>query len=313
MPTKINFLRLASQKQKNTAPEETAYTIERVGGMNNIRPILSVQPSKPYVGFEPVKEEITTLIAGMKADHSISDMSIYLREYEYGRWISINGAEKYHPASLMKVALLISYLRMAESNPGFLDKELYFEAPAEGKITEQYYKGPSITPGKKYKVHDLLYYMIAYSDNNATWVLSQNFDINLLYKLFADVGLNPPVADEVAFTMTAKEFSTLFNVIYNSAYLTPEYSDYAAELHKNCSFAAGFVKGVDAGNNNPIWHKFGEWRHEGHDYELHESGIINIKGKPYLLTIMTKGKNTAVLADAISKASQKIYEKLITP
>lgn len=303
-----------SEKQpENLSTDDQAYTIRRVNGFKNIQPILSVEPNEESASFSPLKSELNDIIEQLRANGAISEASVYLREFDHGKWAYLNPDGQYHPASLMKVALLICYLRMAETNPGLLDKELYFEQPEPGKITTQYYSGKSIEAGKKYKIHELLYYMIAYSDNNATWVLSSHFNPEMLYKLFSDLGLKPPVQDELAFKMTAKEYATFFNAIYNSSYLTPEYSDYAAELLQQCSFGEGFVKGIGKNQDSTIWHKFGEWRHPGHDYELHESGIIHVKGKPYLLTIMTRGNNTDHLADGISRISQKVYEVLGTP
>ncbi len=289
------------------------YMVERIGGLKNIKPVLSVERRVEAPYFMPLKEKLNSLIETLKKQGDVNDVSVYLAEFDHYDWMSINTGERYHPASLMKVAMLICYLRMAESNPGLLEKELLFEQPPAGKISEQYYKGLSIEPGKKYQIQQLLTYMIAYSDNNATWVLSQYFDPQLLRKLFVDLGLDPPVADEASFTMTAKDYTTFFDAIYNSSYLTPEYSDYAAELLKNCSFGDGFVKGIGLDRDSLMWHKFGEWRLAGHDFELHESGVIHVKGKPYLLTIMTRGKNTPNLAKSISLLSQTVYESLATP
>ena len=303
----------SESNQETLQNNDQAFTIRRVTGFKNVHPILSVEPHEESASFSPLKSKVNDIIQQLQAEGRVSDVSVYLREFDHGKWTYLNPNEQFHPASLMKVALMICYLRMAETNPGLLDQELYFEKPEPGKITTQYYTGKTIEPGKKYKIHELLYHMIAYSDNNATWVLSSHFNPDMLYKLFSDLGLKPPVQDEVAFTMTAKEYATFFNAIYNSSYLTPEYSDYAAELLRQCSFGEGFVRGIGKSQDSTIWHKFGEWRFSGHPYELHESGIIHVKGKPYLLTIMTRGNNTDHLANSISRISQKVYEVLATP
>lgn len=303
----------SNDEKDNPLTDEQSFTIQRVQGYKNVHPIISVQPREESPSFSPLKSDLNEIIRQLKQEGNLSDVSVYLREFDHGKWMALNQHEEFHPASLMKVALLICYLRMAESNPGLLEKELLFEKPEDGKITPQYYTSKSIEPGKKYKIHDLLYYMITYSDNNATWVLSSHFNPEMLYKLFSDLGLKPPVQDEVAFTLTAKEYATFFNAIYNSSYLAPEYSDYAAELLRQCSFGEGFVRGIGKSRDSTIWHKFGEWRYPGQDFELHESGIIHVKGKPYLLTVMTRGKNTDQLSNSISQISQKVYEVLATP
>lgn len=296
-------------------PGETGHTfkITRLGGLKNIHPVVSVQEIEESAEFNPIKQKMLSTIQDLKMDGSINEATVYLKEFDHGGWMAVNNEVEYHPASLMKVALLICYLRMAESAPGLLEKELLFEKPKEGEITKQYYTDLSIEPGKKYKIHELLVYMIAYSDNNATWLLSQHFDSRLLYKLFADLGLKQPVKDEMAFKMSAKEYSTFMNAIYNAAYLTPEYSDYAAELLRNCTFSKGFGKGIGIDRDSMMWHKFGEWRQPGADYELHESGFIHVKGQSFLLTVMTRGKDTDKLAAAISKISGQVFELLDLP
>jgi beta-lactamase class A len=139
--------------------------------------------------------------------------------------------------------------------------------------------------------------MIANSDNNAARLLARNVNPSLTKKLFVDLGLPELTDDRSNFTMTAKECSVFFEAIYNVAYLSPEYSEYAAGLLSNCDFQEGFVKGFPKGVK--VWQKFGEWRSAGQNYELHESGIVFIRDTPYLLTVMTKGADTEKLAAAI--------------
>lgn len=270
-----------------------------------MHPILSVEPAKESPAFTPVRKTLENLLDSLKASQAITQASVYLREFDQGDWICLNPREKYHPASLMKVALLISYLRVAQSNADMLKETLLFDKPDSVVINPQFYAGPSIQPGKQYTIHELLYYMIAYSDNNATWLLSQHIDNNQLKTVFADVGLPEPLSDDLKFTMTTQDISVFFKIIFNSTYLSPEYSEYAAQLMGNCSFHDGFVRGLP--ENTRIWHKFGEWRSAGHDFELHEAGVLFIKDKPYLLTVMTRGKDTTKLAQAIGAIANKVY------
>lgn len=298
---------------KSTVRDTTAnsYNISRVTGFRNIKPVLFVEPATKSERFAPMKIELKKLIESLKMAGTITQASVFLQEFDKGEWTSVNRKEKYHPASLMKVALLIGYLRIAEAQPGLLKQEWKFDKPANASINPQYYTSKSIVSGQKYTVHELLYYMVAHSDNNATWLLASHFDNSMLKKLFAEFGLPEPIEDDEQFTMTAKEYSVFFNAIYNSANLSPEYADYAADLLSNCDFNKGFVAGFPP--KTQMWHKFGEWRSVGHDYELHESGIVHLKGKPYLITIMTRGKDIPKQAEAIQAICRKIYEKIPSP
>lgn len=286
------------------------YTVCQPGNFQNIKP-LAKEVAAEASEFMPLKKDLTILVDSLKRVGAVSQVSVYLREFDHRGWMAVNKEERYHPASLMKVAVLMCYLKMAELDPGLLRRELVYNKPAGVEINAQYFQAPTIQPGNKYTVHDLLYYMMAYSDNHAAWLLGHNFDNALLKKLFADFCLPEPVEDNKAFTMTAKECAVLFKAIYSSSYLSPEYSEYAAELMGNCSFSEGFVKGCP--KNTKMWHKFGEWRREGYEYELHEAGVIFIDDVPYLLTVLTKGKDTDQLANAISIVARKVFNKLAKP
>ncbi|MBK8195764.1 MAG: serine hydrolase [Lewinellaceae bacterium] len=296
---------------KNREKDGQDFTINRVGGFNNTRPILSIDQVQESTVFSPIKDDLTLLIDSLKKAGIVSEASVYFREFEHGAWMGINQEARYHPASLMKVALLMCYLKIAEIDPSILKKQLLYHTPDSVRINPQFYAGQSIQKGKRYSIHELLYYMIAYSDNDATWLLASHFDNNRLKKLFADFDLPVPVEDDLRFVMTAGEYSVFFKAIYNSALLSPEFSEYAADLLSNCSFQEGFGKGFP--KNTKMYHKFGEWRSAGHEHELHESGVFFINDQPYLLTVMTRGKDTPQLAQAISAIAEKVYRKIAPP
>jgi len=283
------------------------YTISRVKGYEFVRPLLSAEPDCESAEFEPVKTGLERVIDSLVGAGDIREASVYVREFDHGQWFSINPGLHYHPASLMKVALLLTCLRTAESTPGLLTTKLRYDPPA-APLSTQYYNYPGIQAGKEYSVHDLLYFMVANSDNYATWMLSSRTKPEQTPKLFFDLGLPKPVEDKVQFTMTAEEVSVFFKAIFNGSYLSPEYSDYAARLLSHCAFEEGFAKGFPKGTR--MWHKFGEWRYEGLDYELHESGIVYVQEVPYLITIMTKGHDTDRQAHSIASIAKALHHAL---
>jgi len=288
-----------------------AYTISRIKGYENVTPLLSIDRVKESTRLKPLKEEVTRIIDSLKQAGFLEEASVYFKELDRGAWISVNANAQYHPASLMKVCLLIGYLKIAQSDPALLRQKWVFNKPDSVQINPQYYQAPSIQPGKAYTLHDLLYHMVAYSDNNATWLLASHFDNRLLKKIFADLGLPEPVDNESAFTMTALDYSIFYKVIYNSGYLSAEFSEYAAELLSHSTFQEGFGQAFPKGTK--MYRKFGEWRLSGQDYELHESGVFFIKNTPFLLTVMTRGKDTPRMAGAIRAISKKVYEMVSPP
>ena len=299
-------------------PDEThsknmshTYKIERVHGYRNINPVISVETTQTSERFASMKEALNQLAENLKTAGTIHQASVYIKEFDRGEWTSLNPEEKYHPASLMKVVLMLGYLRFAENTPDLFEQQWLFDKSDHVQEFPQYYADKTIESGKKYTVHELLYYMIAHSDNNATWMLASRLDKSHLRKIYAELGLKAPAEFDMNILMDVKAYSTFINAIYNASNLSPEYADYAADLLRECSYKEGFYKGFPA--DTPMWHKFGQWKSGNHDHELHESGLVYIKGKPYLITIMTKGKDTGKLAEAIRAFCKKIHDEIPAP
>ncbi|MBK9014927.1 MAG: serine hydrolase [Saprospiraceae bacterium] len=248
----------------------------------------------------PLKNEIEMLIDSLKKVGAISDVSVFLKNFKRGDWITINEKAVFHPASLMKVPLMLAVLKTAEATPGLLEKKIVYKKASEKVMFQQYFQGPTITEGKEYTIHDLIFYCAANSDNNATHALETNVNISSVINLFQDIGLPKPDMSDPNYSIGAKDYSRFMETIFNSAFLSPEYSEYAAEMLTNCSFKEGFSKGVPEGVRK--WHKFGEWtRPNTSEVELHESGVLFLNGKAYLLTVMTRGKDLDKLSTVLQK------------
>jgi beta-lactamase class A len=239
---------------------------------------------------------------------NIDKASVYLKILNSRDFITINEEDQFHPASLIKLPLLMTYLQMEERNPGTLNKKIVFH-PLQG-LPNQTYKSKKIEPEKSYTIKELLKYMIAYSDNNATYLLNENVDENAFKKMFSDFGLIVPDIHDVNYQISAKDYSVFLNVIYNGGYITIRNAEYACELLNECDFNEGMQSGLP-GNINII-HKFGEWgdRNNRSIHQLSESGIIYLDNSPYLLTIMTQGKEVAKLPSVLSNVSKTVYDFL---
>ncbi|MBI1223845.1 MAG: hypothetical protein GC192_01295 [Bacteroidetes bacterium] len=297
------------EPQVGTPDDVNIYTIQRLKGFQNIQPVVSVGPQDESTKLQPLKNELEMLIDSLKTAGLASNVSVYLRNFKRGTWISINGKEQYHPASLMKVPLMLAVLKKAEGTPGMLEKKIVYKKQPGKVIFDQHFQGPSITEGKTYSIHDLVFYCAANSDNNATHALETNVDLSKVINLFEDIGLPKPDLQNTDFMINAKDFSSFMETIFNAGFLSPEYSEYAAEMLANCSFKDGFTKGTPEGTK--IWHKFGEWtRPNSAEVELHESGVVFVNGKAYLMTVMTRGKNLDTLSTVLQKTSALVVRRL---
>jgi beta-lactamase class A len=220
----------------------------------------------------------------------------------------INPEERYHPGSLMKVPLMITFLKLEEKKAGWLDKKILINK-IENSVPSQTFTSKAIEKGKIYTVRQLLEYMIAYSDNNATWALHQFVDMEEYRNTYRYLNVTVPDFQDPNYTLSPKEFSTLMKVLYNSSYLSNDHSEFAVEMLMKSDFQLGFRKGFPEGTT--IAGKFGEWGNDSAGiHELHESGFIYLDGKAYLVTVMTRGSEVQKLPGFIASVSKVIYENL---
>lgn len=283
------------------------YKFATQNGYNLIKPLLLVRPAVESREFRPLKNKILAMLEEDRRLGLINFATVYLMTFQQGKWMYINPDESMNPGSLIKVPLLITYLKEAESDPQVMNKKITFDK-TQG-IPTQTYNSLQIQPGHSYTVKDLLHYMIAYSDNNATHLLNQNVNVEHFKRTFTDLGIPEPDVKDRNYEISARRMSKFMIVLYNATYLSRTSSEYALKLLSECDFKEGLVKGLPAGTN--IAHKFGEWGDRAINViEMHETGIVYIDDNPYLLTVMTKGISANDLSVEISKISRLVYETL---
>ncbi|MFY7987240.1 MAG: serine hydrolase [Flavobacterium sp.] len=304
----LSIFKETNEENLNISKEKNIcfYNVKRLNGFGLIKPLMFVDEECEGENLSKIKNEINILIQNHKILSNVSSVSIYLRDFNNGEWMSINDDIQYEPGSLFKVPILISYLKMSENNPSLLNQELLFDRPFDIKKNVAF-KSKGITLGNKYKIRDLLKYMIAYSDNNATALLNNNLKPEILSKLFLDLNLEVPDPKSKNYFFTAKNYSLFMRAIYNASYLSDENSEFAAELLEKCDFKEGIISGLP--KNVKTVHKFGE-SGSNMELQLHESAIVYLKNKPYLLTIMTKGKDNSSLIKIISEISSTVYNNM---
>jgi beta-lactamase class A len=78
------------------------------------------------------REEVEELIQQAQQMDPTLHVSLYARDLDDGAWIGIDERERYPPASLSKVAILVYTLHREESDPGFLEQEVVFPGPGTG-------------------------------------------------------------------------------------------------------------------------------------------------------------------------------------
>ena len=294
---------------KKLPKPDCRYDITRLQGYKRIGPIVSAAQECEAEALMPLKLNVTSFIDDEITAGRIINASVYMRRLSDDAWVNINPEHSYHPASLLKVPQLITYLKMAENEPGLLEKRYVFNPPA-GEMPVQYYSAKTLQPSHKYSIKELFHYMIVYSDNFANLELVSRMDMNIFNKTFKDLRLTPPDLMDQNYTISARDYSRFLETLYNAAYLSMQASEYATELLVEATFKDGILKKIP--RTVPVAHKMGEWG-DGNTVELHDCGIVYIEGNPYIITIMTKGRDMNMLSEAIGNISKIVFDSMVGP
>ncbi len=297
----------SSLQTTSTTPAPSCPSTMIVVRSNNsmlTRPLLMSDITTESSNMQPLKSQIQDIIQSKITAGIITSASVYVRRMNNGEWISYNEFENYNPGSLIKVPMMMSYLKNSEKNPGILTKELMMDHEIQG-MPLQTWNGKSIEIGKKYTIKQLLGAIVSESDNRATYLINSNADVDYFKRVFTDLGMPEANVKDPNFTIRAIDYSKFLRVLYNSTYLNQQNSEFAMDLLSKCSFQDGMRKGVP--DDVMIGHKFGEMKINGTE-QLHESGIIYASDGPILLTIMTKGKEVKVLPEVITEITKAVYQ-----
>src|SRR5271156_2138890 len=111
-----------AQAAQNTATNGSpcSYNMVHLNGYKFIQPLISADPECEAEKYEPLKQTISSYITGEQQGGKLMSASVYLRDFSKGEWMAINPDQTYDPGSLLKVGVLITFLRMAETNPNLL-------------------------------------------------------------------------------------------------------------------------------------------------------------------------------------------------
>lgn len=299
------FLGLSVEKYIDIK-NETKKTESHNGGYSFINPLLECFSSKSGAPENyKLQKNIEDLISKKIKEKKITEASVYFRDLANGPWIGINENEKFTPASLLKVPIMISYYTLAEKDPDILRMEIEIPKSYDDKNIPNIKPEKKVEIGKKYTIQELIENMIIESDNLAANTLLSNLPENVLSKTFTDLGLDLPTIEKPDNYMTVKDYSSFFRVLYNASYLDKYYSEKSLELLSKTKYTEGLVAGLPT--NTKASHKFGERRNDDID-QLHDCGIIYKSNKDYLLCVMTRGNNFDELSETIKDISKLVYD-----
>lgn len=291
--------------------ESKGYQI-RQGGYRLINPLLDCEIAEDTLRSRelvPFKNKVKSLIADAKDAGKANNVSVSFRDLNTGATFNINAKEGYSPASLAKLPVLIAYLKMGEKDALLLQKKIAFEGDSVWRKIQNFQPAKMLEKGKSYTVEDLLYRMMAYSDNDAWSLLFSRLDVAYLDQILKDLGVSYDESKDEDM-VTVKSYAGFLRILYNASYLSKESSEKALQLLTVNDFPQGLAAGVPP--NTVVASKFGERTvgQQGEIKQLHDFGIIYYHDRPYLLCVMTRGDDFGRLTEVIRDISKLVYEEM---
>lgn len=292
---------------RRAAPQ--SYRRARRAGFRLVSPLLDVEmPAGWSVSAEaiPFEHKVQARVSEMLDAGRVRSMAVYYRDLLDGPWFGVNEEATFNPASMMKVPVMVAWLKRAERDPGVLLRTMVFEpreypAPAEEHPPER-----SLEPGVRYTVEQLLQFLIGFSDNRAMWLLYRDLQPAEVDDVLDSMDVtNLPSGREN--NVSAHGYSGFFRILFNAAYLDRDMSERALGLLAQHRFPPGFAAGLPPGTL--LASKFGEWRLARDRVQLHEFGIVYHPAGPYILGVMTEGSDWHTLAGVLAEISALVYEE----
>ena len=293
--------------------DKPAFIERREGPYRHVNPLLECDIAEDVLKNRelfPFKQKIETCLSSCREKGWASSVSVYFRDLNDGLWFGIGDTEKFVPASLRKLPLMIALLKMAEreGGSGLLDRPVKFDLARDYTADQNLKPSEMLVPGQTYPVRELIRRMIVHSDNNAFTLLTRVVDPAELDRVYGTLRIQNPRSSADDNFLSIQTYASFFRVLYNATYLGKEASDWALGTLAQSDFRAGLIAEVPPGVE--VAHKFGEKSDVDGTVQLHDCGIVYYPGRPYLLCVMSKGRDFRFLDDAIIEVSRRVFDEV---
>jgi beta-lactamase class A len=278
----------------------------RQGTIGLVNPLLECPEAGALrSALAPFRGEVESLLARRIRAGAATRVSVYFRDLNNGPWFTAGDPNEYRVASLLKVPLLIGYLKRAEREPDVLQRRLAYAGGTDAVEAQNVAPDHPLVPGESYTIEELLEHAIVYSDNEAAALLARE-DGGQSIEAIRRLVEFPPFRDGNLY-LTPRNFASMFRILYNASYLSEANSERALELLIRTAFRDGLVAGVPEGVR--VANKFGERVDDGVT-KLHDCGIVYHPARPYVLCVMSEGRRFEDLAQLIAEVSRLAFDEV---
>ena len=271
--------------------------------VNNKYPMLDpLRKFIPQENYLTNIEELRTYLNGL-GDTYPDTISIYYENINSGSNISVNKDLHLFPASLSKLVQAILITKKVEDGSLAWGTELTIQ---EGDVSSESGTLYKRIGSESLTVETLLKELLVNSDNTAQNIFRHQLTVDDYITFQEKIGLQD-LYNEKGF-ISAKEYTRLLRVLYTSNFLEPENSEKILEYMSHSVFKDYLSQGIP--HDVKFAHKYGENK----EYDIFaDSGIVYIPGKPYMITVIIKGKDSSTETRAwavhlMKEISEKAYE-----
>jgi beta-lactamase class A len=231
--------------------------------------------------------------------------SVFFRDLNNGPWFNYNSLETFDGASLLKMPVMITYLKAQETSD-ILKNNVFYET----EFPESEYEfDQTLNVGETYNIEYLLKIMIQKSDNTAKSILVAAAD---------QLKINPDITETSELIgllnnynpneVTTDQYAGVFRILYNSEYLSPEMSEKALDILSKTDYKNGLVKYLPS--DLKVSHKYGiRYYTDKLDYQVHDCGIVYSQN-PYIICVMSLGQDKQNQEELIAKIAKASFDLL---
>lgn len=261
--------------------------------------------------YSELRAKLESFVETKKSEGRASIIGIWFRDLEGGPTFGINERTDFVPASLLKLPLALTFLQLAEEDPGILRQNVTYQDTTASVPSQAFPPSDPILKNRVYTIQELIFHAIVHSDNVASQLLfdylNTHFKDKPLSQTYRDLGILEPGTDLNLNAVNTKEYGSIFRQLYNVSFLGKNFSEILLSLLVQSEFRDGLRRGVPAGT--VVANKFGERFLANGEKQLHDCGIVYYPGNPYELCVMTRGNNFNDLSDIIGQISKEVYQE----
>lgn len=255
-------------------------------------------------GTNSLKRELETYI---KKDISLT--GIFIKNFNSGEEISINGENIFQSASVIKIAILMTVMEKIQQKVLNLNTSLILKSTDKVGGAGNLIASSS---GSNVTIKELLELMITISDNTATNILIDKIGMGEINNFIKKMNLKKTILQRKMMDFEAikkgkdnftspKDMGDLLDIIYRCTNFTPDLCKFMIDLLAKNKDRTTIPKLIPS--NIKISHKTGELVTVRGD-----AGIVFLDKNPFIISIFVKGGDIKKAEKIISQVSLMTYK-----